>query len=83
MPMLPQKLAALYGQMEEVREETLSALSGRTEEEFSRRPGVAVVRRADPSPPPDGGDRDKQGDPEVDQGFGGGTSAVPGGRFRS
>ncbi|MFA5808353.1 MAG: DinB family protein [bacterium] len=37
--MLPPKLAALYGEMEEVRAETLSALSGLTEEEFSRRVG--------------------------------------------
>lgn len=36
-PMLPPKIAALYGEMEKVREETLSALSGLTEEEFSRR----------------------------------------------
>jgi hypothetical protein len=35
--MLPPKLAALYGEMEEVRAKTLSALSGLTEEEFSRR----------------------------------------------
>jgi hypothetical protein len=33
---LPAKLAALHGQMEKVREETLSALSGLTEEAFSR-----------------------------------------------
>jgi hypothetical protein len=37
--MLPPKLAALYGEMEEVRGETVSALSGLTEEEFSRRVG--------------------------------------------
>lgn len=37
--MLPPKLAALYGEMEKVREETLSALSGLTEEEFSRNVG--------------------------------------------
>jgi len=36
-PMLPPKIAALYGEMEKVREETLSSLSGLTEEEFSRR----------------------------------------------
>jgi len=36
-PMLPPKIATLYGEMEKVREETLSALSGLTEEEFSRR----------------------------------------------
>ena len=35
--MLPPKLAALYGEMEKVRGETLSALSGLTEEEFSRK----------------------------------------------
>ncbi|MGB7631911.1 MAG: DinB family protein [Candidatus Deferrimicrobium sp.] len=35
--MLPPKLAALYGEMEEVRAKTLSALSALTEEEFSRR----------------------------------------------
>jgi len=34
---LPTKLAALYVEMEKVREETLSALSGLTEEEFSRK----------------------------------------------
>ncbi|MGZ8441778.1 MAG: DinB family protein [Candidatus Deferrimicrobiaceae bacterium] len=33
---LPPKLAALYGEMEKVRGETLSALSGLSEEEFSR-----------------------------------------------
>jgi hypothetical protein len=37
--MLPPKLAALYGEMEKVRGETLSALSGLTEEEFSRKAG--------------------------------------------
>jgi hypothetical protein len=37
--MLPPKLAALYGEMEVVRGETLSALSGLTEEEFSRKAG--------------------------------------------
>jgi hypothetical protein len=37
--MLPPKLAALYGGMEKVRGETLSALSGLTEEEFSRESG--------------------------------------------
>lgn len=37
--MLPPKLAALYGEMEEVRGETLSALSGLTDEEFSRKVG--------------------------------------------
>ena len=37
--MLPPKLAALYGEMEEVRAKTLSALSGLTEEEFSRKVG--------------------------------------------
>jgi len=37
--MLPPKLAALYGGMEKVRGETLSALSGLTEEEFSRKAG--------------------------------------------
>jgi len=35
--MLPPKIAALYGEMEKVRGETLSALSGLTEEEFSRK----------------------------------------------
>ena len=35
--MLPPKLAALYREMEEVRGETVSALSGLTEEEFSRK----------------------------------------------
>jgi len=38
-PMLPPKIAALYGEMEKVRGETLSALSGLTEEEFSRNAG--------------------------------------------
>jgi hypothetical protein len=33
---LPPKLSALYEEMEKVREETLSVLSGLTEEEFSR-----------------------------------------------
>jgi len=37
--MLPPKLAALYREMEEVRGETVSALSGLTEEEFSRKAG--------------------------------------------
>lgn len=37
--MLPPKLAALYGEMEKVRGETLSALSGLTEEHFSRKAG--------------------------------------------
>ena len=37
--MLPPKLAALYGEMEKVRGETLSALSGLTDEEFSRKVG--------------------------------------------
>lgn len=37
--MLPPKLAALYGEMEKVRGETLSAVSGLTEEEFSRKVG--------------------------------------------
>ena len=37
--MLPPKLAALYGGMEKVRGETLSALSGLTEEECSRKAG--------------------------------------------
>jgi len=37
--MLPPKLAALYGEMEKVRGETLSAVSGLTEEEFSRKLG--------------------------------------------
>ena len=36
---LPPKLAALYGGMEVVRGETLSALSGLTDEQFSRKPG--------------------------------------------
>ncbi len=36
-PLMPPKLAALFGEMEEVRARTLSALSGLTEEEFSRR----------------------------------------------
>jgi hypothetical protein len=34
---LPPKLAVLYGQMEEVRAETFSVLSGMTEEGFSRK----------------------------------------------
>ena len=34
--MLPPKIAALFDEMEKVRGETLSALSGLTEEEFSR-----------------------------------------------
>lgn len=38
-PMLPPKIAALYEEMEKVRGETLSALSGLTEEEFSRKAG--------------------------------------------
>ena len=37
--MLPPKLDALYGEMEKVRGETLSALSGLTDEEFSRKVG--------------------------------------------
>ena len=37
--MLPPKLAALYGEMEKVRGETLAALSGLTDEEFSRKIG--------------------------------------------
>jgi len=37
--MLPPKLAALYEEMEKVRGETLSALSGLTDEEFSRKVG--------------------------------------------
>ena len=37
--MLPPKLAALYGEMEKVRGDTLSALAGLTEEEFSRKAG--------------------------------------------
>jgi len=37
--MLPPKLAALYGEMEKIRGETLSALSGLTDEEFSRQVG--------------------------------------------
>ena len=37
--MLPPKLAALFGEMETVRGETLSALSGLTDEQFSRRAG--------------------------------------------
>jgi hypothetical protein len=36
---LPPKLAALFGEMEAVRAETLSALSGLTEEQFSRKEG--------------------------------------------
>jgi len=36
---LPPKLAVLFGEMEKVREETLSVLSGLTEEEFSRSVG--------------------------------------------
>jgi hypothetical protein len=36
-----------------------------------------VVRRADPAPPPDGGDRDEQGNPEVDQGVGGALPPYP------
>ncbi len=35
--MLPPKIAALFDEMEKVRGETLSALSGLTEEEFSRK----------------------------------------------
>jgi uncharacterized damage-inducible protein DinB len=38
-PTLPPKLSSLYGEMEAVRAETLSALSGLTEEEFSRKVG--------------------------------------------
>lgn len=38
-PALPPKLASLYREMEEIRTETLSALSGLTEEEFSRKAG--------------------------------------------
>jgi len=37
--MLPPKLAELYGEMEKIRSETLSALSGLTDEEFSRKVG--------------------------------------------
>jgi uncharacterized damage-inducible protein DinB len=37
--MLPPKIAALYGEMEKVRGETLSAVSGLTDEEFSRKVG--------------------------------------------
>ena len=37
--MLPPKLAALYEEMERVREDTLSAVTGLTEEEFSRSVG--------------------------------------------
>lgn len=37
--MLPPKLAELYGEMEKIRGETLSALSGLTDEEFSRQVG--------------------------------------------
>ena len=37
--MLPPKLAALYGGMERIRGETLSSLSGLTEEQFSRKAG--------------------------------------------
>jgi hypothetical protein len=37
--MLPPKIAALYGEMEKVRGETLTAVSGLTDEEFSRRVG--------------------------------------------
>ncbi|TRZ99115.1 MAG: DinB family protein [Deltaproteobacteria bacterium] len=37
--MLPPKLAELYGGMEKIRGETLSALSGLTDEEFSRQVG--------------------------------------------
>ena len=37
--MLPPKLAALFREMEAVRGETLSALAGLTEEEFSRKAG--------------------------------------------
>jgi len=37
--MLPPKLAVLYGEMEKIRGETLSALSGLTDEEFSRKVG--------------------------------------------
>jgi len=37
--LLPPKLAALYGEMEKVRGETLSLLSGLTEEQFSRKAG--------------------------------------------
>jgi hypothetical protein len=35
--MMPPKIAALYEEMEKVRRETLSAVSGLTDEEFSRR----------------------------------------------
>ena len=38
-PALPPKLASLYGEMEAVRAETISVLSGLTEEEFSRKAG--------------------------------------------
>lgn len=37
--MLPPRLATLHGEMEKVRGETLSALSGLAEEEFSRKAG--------------------------------------------
>lgn len=37
--MLPPKLAALFDEMEKVRGETLSALSGLTDDEFSRKVG--------------------------------------------
>jgi len=37
--MLPPKIAALFDEMEKVRGETLSALSGLTDEEFSRQAG--------------------------------------------
>ena len=37
--MLPPKLAALYGEMEKIRGETLSALTGLTDEEFSGKVG--------------------------------------------
>lgn len=38
-PTLPPKLASLYGEMEAIRAETLSALTGLTDEEFSRNVG--------------------------------------------
>jgi len=40
-PALPPKLASLFGEMEAIRAETLSALSGLTDEEFSRKVGEA------------------------------------------
>ncbi|MBP2679391.1 MAG: hypothetical protein H6Q82_2456 [Deltaproteobacteria bacterium] len=38
-PMLPPKIAALFDEMEKIRGETLSVLSGLTDEEFSRKVG--------------------------------------------